>query len=124
MELDKPEIMVVDDQPAICKEVASYLKNDYIVHAFKDAKGAIKHLENNRVDLILLDYYMPEMTGFEALLSIQQNKATSEIPIVFLTAETSDRMEHEMLQRGAVDFLVKPMDATKLKKCISKHLSA
>ena len=121
--MSKLEIMVVDDQPAICKEVASYLKNEYIVHAFKDAIGAIKHLENNPVDLILLDYYMPEMTGFEALLSIQHNKAISDVPVIFLTAETSDRMEHEMRQRGANDFLVKPIDPDKLRRCIKKYLS-
>ncbi|MCL1884195.1 MAG: response regulator [Defluviitaleaceae bacterium] len=118
----KPEIAVVDDQPAICKEVASFLKSDYTVHAFKSGKDALTYFEKNHVDFILLDYYMPEMTGFEVLLQIRQSKAIADIPVVFLTAEVNDRMEHEMKQRGATDYIRKPINAAKLRACITKYL--
>ncbi|MCL2387632.1 MAG: response regulator [Defluviitaleaceae bacterium] len=118
------EIIIVDDQPAVCKEVAAYLKNDYKVHAFKSGDKAISYLEKNHVDLILLDYYMPEMTGFEVLLKIRQNQALSETPVVFLTAEINERMEYEMIKRGATDYLHKPIDSIKLHQCIKKHLSS
>jgi putative two-component system response regulator len=115
--------MVVDDQPSLCKEVAAFLKSDCNVHAFKSGKDALTYLEKNQVDLILLDYHMPEMTGFEVLLSIRQNQATRDIPVVFLTAETNERMEHEMTHRGATDYLCKPITASKLQQCVSKHLA-
>ncbi|MCL2216480.1 MAG: response regulator [Defluviitaleaceae bacterium] len=122
--MSKPEILVVDDQPTICKEVVSYLRNDYNVHAFKSGKDALDYLEKHPVDLVLLDYYMPEMTGFEVLLQMRQNKITSDTPAVFLTAEINARMEHEMMQRGATDYLCKPIDSAQLIQCINKHLAA
>jgi CheY-like chemotaxis protein len=123
MGTDKLEIMVVDDQPSICKEVAGFLKGSYNVHAFKSGKEALSYLEKNHVDFIFLDYYMPEMTGFEVLLQIRQNKATEKTPVVFLTTELNDRMELEMKQRGANDYLCKPVDSAKLQQCIQKHTS-
>ena len=121
--MSKLEIMVIDDQPTICKEVAAYLKNDYVVHAFKSGKEAISFFDKEQaISLILLDYHMPEMTGFETLLNFRRRKDLYQIPVVFLTAETSDRMELEMKQRGAVDYLVKPINATDLRRCISKHI--
>ena len=121
--MSKPEILVVDDQPSVCKEVAAFLKNDCIVHAFKSGKEALAYLERHHVDLILLDYHMPEMTGFETLLSIRQDKAHADTPVIFLTAETNDRMKHEMIQRGATDYLNKPIDSMKLHECIRKHVA-
>jgi len=118
--MNKIDVVVVDDQPAICKEVATFLRNDANVHAFKSGKDALAYLERTSVDLILLDYHMPEMTGFEVLLSIRQNKAFDDTPVVFLTAEVNERMEYEMLHRGATDYLCKPIDAGKLQACIAK----
>jgi len=122
--MSKREIMIVDDQPSTCKEISAYLHNDYAVHAFKSGAEAMRYLGNHQVDLILLDYYMPEMTGFEVLLNILQNKATEDIPVVFLTAEVNDRMEIEMMQRGAVGYLCKPVDANKLRQTVAKHMPA
>ena len=124
--MGKLEIMIVDDQPSVCKEVSVFLKNDANVHAFKTGKEAVAYLTNtkNHVDLILLDYYMPEMTGFEVLLHIRQNKATVNTPVVFLTTEINERMEHEMMQRGATDYLCKPVEPKTLRQCIKKHLPA
>jgi len=116
------EVLIVDDQPSVCKEVASFLKNEYTVHAFKSGKEALAYLERNHVDFIFLDYYMPEMTGFEVLLQIRQRKDLDGTPVVFLTAEVSDRMEFEMKSRGAADYLCKPIDSAKLHQCIRKHL--
>ena len=120
--MSNKEILVVDDQPSVCKEVASFLRGGYTVHAFKSGKEALAYLDSHHVDLILLDYYMPEMTGFEVLLSIRQRKDLADVPVVFLTAEVNDRLEREMKQRGAIDYLTKPVDAMKLNQCVQKYL--
>jgi putative two-component system response regulator len=120
--MDKINIVVVDDQPAICKEVATFLRNDANVHAFKSGKEALAYLERSTADVILLDYHMPEMTGFEVLLAIRQNKSYDDTPVIFLTAEINERMEYEMVHRGANDYLRKPIDAGKLQACIKKAL--
>jgi len=120
--MDKLRVVIVDDQPAICKEVSSFLSGEYTVHAFKSGRDALSYLEKNDTDLILLDYYMPEMTGFEILLQLRQNKSLVDTPVVFLTSEINDRMEVEMLHRGASDYLCKPIEAVKLVQCVKKNI--
>ena len=120
--MERLNVVVVDDQPSICKEVASFLRDECDVHAFKSGREALHYLEKNNPDIILLDYYMPEMTGFELMMLIRQNKNLSNTPIIFLTSETSDRLEHEMEQRGANDYLCKPIGKEELQACISKNL--
>ncbi|MCL1878978.1 MAG: response regulator, partial [Defluviitaleaceae bacterium] len=105
--MNLPNVLIVDDQPSVCKEVATFLRGRYNVIAFKSGKEALTYLDKNHVDFILLDYYMPEMTGFEVLLQIRQNKSLDDTPAIFLTSEINERMEHEMRQRGANDYLCK-----------------
>ena len=120
--MNKHDIMVVDDQPSVCKEVSTFLKNDYTVHAFKSGKEALDYLENHSTDLVLLDYDMPNMTGYEVLLSLRLNASTKKTPVVFLTGETNERMRHEMMGRGANDYLCKPVSSNQLHQCIEKHI--
>ena len=122
--MSKYNIVIVDDQPSVCKEVAAFLKDSYTVHAFKSGVEMIEYLSSssNRADLILLDYEMPDMTGYEVLINIRANKNIRETPVVFLTSETNERMKQEMLMRGASDYLCKPVKSAELHTCIQKYL--
>ena len=120
--MSQPDILVVDDQPSVCKEVVTFLKNTYTVHAFTSGSEALAYLADHPVDLVLLDYEMPNMTGFEVLMEIQVNKSTKSTPVIFLTGETNERMKKEMLSRGASDYLCKPISSSDLHACIKKHL--
>ena len=121
--MSKRDIMVVDDQPSVCKEVATFLKDDYTVLAFKSGKEALDYLKEHSADLVLLDYDMPNMTGFEVLMAMRMNMATRDIPVVFLTGETNERMRQEMMNRDAADYLCKPVSSIELHECLRKHLS-
>ena len=120
--MDKLDIVLVDDQPTVCREVIAFLKDVYTVHAFTSGKEALEFLAGNPADLILLDYEMPGMTGYEVLMSIRLNKSIGHVPVIFLTGETNDRMKQEMLSRGADDYLCKPVTSFDLRHCIEKHL--
>ena len=120
--MSKYDILVVDDQPSICREVTAFLKDSYTVHSFTSGKEALDYLSEHPTDLILLDYDMPGMTGYEVLMAIRLNKSTGKIPIVFLTGETNERMREEMIGRGAIDYLCKPVTSSLLHQCIKKHL--
>ena len=120
--MSKRDIMVVDDQPSVCKEIAIFLRDAYTVHTFKSGKEALDYLLNHSVDLVLLDYDMPNMTGFEVLMALRTNMSTKKTPVVFLTGETNERMKQEMLSRGANDYLCKPIGSPELLQCIRKHL--
>ena len=120
--MEKQKVMVVDDQPSICTSVGVILKSDYSVLPFTSGKEALDFLASNMVDIVLLDYEMPNMTGYEVLLSIRTNRSTKDTPVIFLTAQTNDRMKQEMISRGANDYLCKPIDPTELRLCIKRHL--
>ena len=116
------DILLVDDQPSVCREMTAFLKNSYTVHSFTSGKEALDYLSGNPVDLVLLDYDMPGMTGYEVLMAIRLNKSILHIPVVFLTGVTNERMRQEMMGRGADDFLCKPVSSGDLHSCIEKHL--
>jgi DNA-binding response OmpR family regulator len=119
----KPIIAVVDDQSFICDMVKTILERDYDVHTFTKGEALLQFMSKMSVDLLLLDYDMPEMTGYEVLLSARSDKSFGETkPIIFLTVESNERMKMEMLKRGATDYLTKPLNSAELSACIKKHL--
>ena len=69
---------------------------------------AIERAPQEQPDLIMLDVRMPKMTGYEACRRLKENPATSEIPIVFLSAKGQDGEIKEGLNSGAVEYIVKP----------------
>jgi len=120
--MNRYNVIIVDDQPSICKEVVAFLKDLYTVHTFRNGKEALDYMSDNPVDLALLDYDMPGMTGFEVLMAIRMHKSTAHMPVVFLTVETNERMRQEMMGRGATDYLCKPINSAELRECVGKHL--
>ena len=121
---NKPVILAVDDAAFVCDTLRTWLQDTYDIHTFLDGKSALEFLGKNETDLILLDYDMPGMTGYEVLMKIRQNPTIKRrIPIVFLTAVTNERMEEEMLNRGADAYIRKPLDIGILKHTINEYLT-
>ena len=102
-------ILVVDDDATNLK-IASHIlsKEKMNVSCLKSGEDAIKFLEDNRPDLILLDIHMPGMDGFETISAIKANEATADIPVIFLTADDDNKAETRALKAGAMDFIKKP----------------
>ena len=104
----KPVVLTVDDDPIILKNVHQTLMAEYTVRPFPSGIAALKYMENNPVDIILLDHNMPEMTGIEVLKHLQASPEFSEIPVIFLTGSVDGEDEVKALENGAVDYLRKP----------------
>lgn len=101
-------ILIVDDNKMNLVSAKNALADDYKVTAVTSGAQALKFLENNLPDLILLDINMPEMDGFEVMDKISAREEWSNIPIVFLTADTESETESRCLEAGAMDFIAKP----------------
>jgi putative two-component system response regulator len=116
-------VMIVDDNVANLKLGKGALSGDYDVFTMPSAAKMLDLLERKRPDLILLDIDMPDMDGYEALTRLQDNPATAEIPVIFLTA--LDHMDNELkgLSLGAVDYVVKPFQTALLKQRVKLHLN-
>lgn len=102
-------ILVIDDDTSNLKMASRILSREKMrVSCLKSGEDAIKFLQENRPDLILLDIHMPGMDGFETIAAIRQNKMTADIPVIFLTADDDSNTETRGLEAGAMDFLKKP----------------
>lgn len=105
----KPVIAAIDDDPVILNSLVTILKTEYGVRPFTSGKMALDFLAGQAIDLILLDYKMPDMTGFEVLKALQNNPLTHDIPVIFLTGSIDSDSEVEALEHGAVDYITKPI---------------
>ena len=102
-------ILVVDDNVSNLRMASRILSEEKMrVSCVKSGEDAIKFLQLNRPDLILLDIHMPGMDGFETIAIIKENKAMADIPVIFLTADDDINAETRGLKAGAMDFLKKP----------------
>ncbi len=108
---DKATVLVVDDTPDNLVLMSSLLKDQYKVKVANNGEKAIKIAQSESPpDLILLDIMMPGLTGYDVCKILKDNPATSDIPIIFLTAMTATDDEKKGLEFGAVDFITKPVN--------------
>ncbi len=117
----KEKILVVDDEQShrtMLKAVLS--KEGYDISEADDGISAVKAVENESFDLILMDIRMSDMDGLEALGQIK--KTSPSIPVIMMTAYASIKTAVEALKSGAYDYLTKPLDIDELKILIQKAL--
>lgn len=124
IEIDSREtILIVDDSADSVALLNSMLKGLYRT---KIALSGEKALElactEEAPDLILLDVMMPGMDGYEACRRLKENPATSEIPVIFLTARTDEVDEERGLEIGAEDYIAKPPSAPIVRARIRAQL--
>ncbi len=109
---EKPNILVVDDDPNISRLEQLYLeKEGYEVRVAADGNDAIEAFRKLPPDMVLLDVMLPGADGYEVLRTIRKS---SEIPVIMVTAkgETFDKVL--CLELGADDYIVKPFDGKEM----------
>ena len=107
-------ILVVDDENDIVEMLQYNLeKEGYKVLTARNGKQALEQVKRH-VDLILLDIMMMEMNGLDVLRELKRNERTKKIPVLFLTAKSSEVDEVIGLELGAEDYIVKPISIKKL----------
>lgn len=112
-------ILAVDDDEMVLIAVNELLKQEgYEVHSISSGAEALKKLEEDDYDLLMLDIIMPEMDGFELCKKIRQIERHKETPVVFLTAKNQEKDRAEGLEAGANLFLSKPISPEKLLSII------
>ena len=122
MDTKRKTIFFVDDNATNLTAGRNTLSEYYSVLAFSSGKQLLKALEKTIPDLILLDVEMPEMTGYEAIKIIKDNRRTAHVPVIFLSAKSDGESELKGLTLGAVDYVFKPFSPPLLLKRIEVHL--
>ena len=105
-------ILVVDDSRImrnIVKNTFSDLQIPCNYLEAENGKKALEAVQNNKVDLIFLDWNMPEMNGIEFLEKVRAMPEYAELPIIMVTSEAAKYHVVEALQAGATDYIVKPV---------------
>jgi CheY-like chemotaxis protein len=106
-------ILVVDDSPTIRKVVTSILeKRAYEALTAEDGLDALQKLEEaDDVDLVLLDFVMPRMNGYQFCRELRAHPERKNVPVVLMSAK-GDRIRGQFVQQtGAIDAITKPFDA-------------
>ena len=109
-----PTVLVVDDNADMREHISSILSNNFNVITANNGMDALHKMKETIPALVLSDIMMPVMDGIGLLKEIKSNKATSNIPVIFLTARAGEESRIEGLETGADDYLVKPFSSKEL----------
>lgn len=112
--------LVVDDEAVIVDLITVALEEQgYLVSSASSAEGAMDALlRMGRPDLVLLDVMMPGRNGFELLAAIRADRHLADVPVIMVTALTSNEHVHRGLTLGADGYIFKPIKWEKLFDCI------
>ena len=118
-------IMAIDDSKTQLKIYQTLLKNHFVMVLCESPILALDILKTVKVDLILLDIEMPEMTGFEFLAEIRGNPALDRLPVIVISGF---QYIADAIKYGANDFMEKPVNFSalsgKINELLGKNLSS
>ncbi|MDR2398172.1 MAG: response regulator [Spirochaetaceae bacterium] len=119
-------ILIVDDSRImrnVVKNCFSLLKIPAQYLEANNGKEALLRLQSQPVNLVLLDWNMPEMSGIEFLKKVRAIDKFKTLPIIMITSEGARYSVIEALKAGATDYLVKPLTEKHLKEKVFKIIS-
>ena len=112
-----PEILIVDDEPRIVESISYFLDSwGFKPRGAVSGIDALRKLQTDSFDLVLLDISLKDMSGFDIMDAI--SKLLHPVPVIVLTGMTSKDVIVECLRRGAYDYIAKPFDEEELKSRI------
>ncbi len=118
------KVLIVEDDPMVAMINEQYIlknKSFSVCGKCKDGLSALEFLNNESVDLIIMDVYMPKLDGFETLRQIRKKQIPADV-IMVTAANDRDSLE-EALHLGIVDYLVKPFTFDRFQIALQKYIS-
>lgn len=116
----KKRILAVDDDVIILTRISSILRNDYDLVTINSGMRALRYLDLEKPDLILLDIRMAQQDGIETLRKIREMEECKDIPVIMLTGVESRDMVVESAKLGICDYLLKPFSSVELIKRVRR----
>lgn len=116
-------VLVVDDSRIMRNIVKNTFTSLNIPCQFLEAsngKEALYQLEKNEVQLVLLDWNMPELSGLDFLKKVRLQDRYKDLPIIMVTSEAARYNVIEALKNGATDYIIKPVNEKNFSEKISK----
>ncbi len=120
----RERVLVVDDSAAIRHLVADCLRRQgFRVETAVDGADGLAKAQAEPPDLVLTDYDMPRMTGFELVHALRRTRETRDVPLVMLTARDTRRDQAQMRAAGLTSYLVKPFTTDKCIAIVERVLA-
>jgi len=119
----KQEILIVDDRPNNLRFLSTMLlEQGYEVRKAIDGPMALRSVQLEPPDLILLDIHMPDMNGYEVCKQLKASEQTKEIPVIFLSALDEPMDKVMAFDVGGVDYITKPFQFEEVLARVKTHL--
>jgi DNA-binding response OmpR family regulator len=118
-------VLVVDDDPVILKLLeVNFEMEGFTVLVARDGEEGIEVARGDQPDLIVSDIMMPKVSGLELVIALKGDAATSEIPIILLSAKAQNADVRAGLDAGADDYVTKPFEPLDLVDRVNRLLEA
>jgi sigma-B regulation protein RsbU (phosphoserine phosphatase) len=123
-DLSESRILIVDDAKTNIDILVEALQHDYKLSVALDGAAALRSVEKNTPDLVLLDIVMPGVDGYEVCRQIRAQESTRELPIMFLSALEDVKDKTRGFEVGGNDYLTKPFEILEVKARVRSLLKA
>jgi CheY-like chemotaxis protein len=108
-------VLVVDDEPFICRSLSFVLrKGNYAVVEARNGEEALAAVRQHKPDLVFMDVMMPKLNGFDVCAAIKQDPELKNTRVILLTAKGQDSDREFGAKAGADDYMTKPFSPTKI----------
>lgn len=125
LQSEKINVLVIEDEPDIQTFVVWLLALEgYEVGAASTGEHGLEMARAGGANLMLLDLRLPGRDGWSVLAEMKRDTKLADIPVVIFSASAAVPQKEKALGMGAVDYLVKPLSAEKLRKCIKRALAS
>lgn len=117
----KPTLLVVDDEPGARQSLEVILEDDFHVFTAGSGQEALKIVQKEHIDLVLLDVHMPEMDGLEVLRKIKEQD--EEIDVIMVSALNLARKAVNAIKWGAYDYITKPYEPEDILSTVARVIN-
>ena len=117
------EVIIVEDDPMVAlinKKYIEMIDGFKVVGTVSDKEALMKLLEDNDIDLILMDVYLPKENGLQILKYLRERDII--VDVIMMTAADNTEEIKKAFAYGVIDYLIKPFEFDRFKKAIDKHL--
>ncbi len=124
VDISQKHILIIDDDVTYMEMLKNWLKDEYLVTLTPSAVKALPYLQRKRMDLVLLDYEMPDMSGPEFLKQLHEAPVNNDIPVMFLTGHGDKESVLNALGQKPVAYMLKTIDNKALHKKLGSFFNS
>ncbi len=121
-EAENQKLLIVDDSPHNLDLLVNILQGAYEIEVATNGLDALKQVEKDSPDLILLDIGLPDINGYEVCRKLKSDPDTKEIPVIFISSRSSTDAQLEGFNVGGVDYILKPFNSRIIDARVKTHL--